>query len=133
MTVVRGTIDSKGQADWKRDIAEIRSLSPSEELSVNHSATIDLDRDGTDEAVLCVSGGQGRGSCYLVDVVGSERRYFELDMAGSGDVGLLSFTVNDVPYVAWVGPLLDAHRETTSPHAHVIRFDGGGYVTDKMQ
>ena len=118
---------------WKRDLAEIRNVPESEVLSVNHAATIDLDRDDKDEAVLCVSGGQGRGSCYVVDMVGSERRYFALDMAGTGDVGLLSFTVDDVPYVAWVGPLLDAHRESTPSHVHVIRFDGGGYVTDKMQ
>ena len=112
---VSGTTDSKELASWQRDIAKIRHVTAPETLTVNHSARLDLDRDEADETVVCVSGGQGRGSCYVVDVIGSERRYFELDMAGSGDVGLLSFTSDDVPYVAWVGPLLDAHRQSTPP------------------
>jgi hypothetical protein len=45
----------------------------------------------------------------------------------------MAFSNDEGHYLAWVGRLNLSRSETDSPKLHLVRFDGGGFLTDIIQ
>jgi len=123
---ITGDYQPENESIWVSDIGQIRSG----EVSIDQAIMVDLDRDGQTEAVVCVSGGTGEENCFVVDTVGDERRYFGLNLGAKGDAPLMAFAVLDGHYISWVGRINRSTRETDKDKLFIVRFDGGGYVTE---
>jgi hypothetical protein len=129
MTEIHSLATPAQEAIWLADIGEIRGG----EVTLRQSLVVDLDRDGEAEGAVCVSGGKGDYTCFLVDDVGTERRYFGLNLGLMGDSPLMAFANDEGHYLAWVGRLNRSRSETDTSKLHLVRFDGGGFPTDILQ
>jgi hypothetical protein len=124
--VIQSAATKEQEAIWLADIAVIRDG----EVTLRQSLVADVDRDEEPEGAICVNGGRGDYNCYLVDMVGTERRYYGIYIGRYGEAPLMAFSMDGGSYIGWVGRLNRSTAETDAPQIHVVRFDGGGYPTN---
>ena len=116
---------------WLADIATLRA-GPVTALT---SARLDLDGDPAPEGFVCVNGGKGDQPCFVIDEVGSERRYHGVDLPyddpAKGEAPT-AYTQDGATYLLWVGRPPKA-GEGTPKVAQVLRLGSTGYTVDTIR
>ena len=98
-------------------------------LTVGASVYLDLDRDGEDEAVLCLNGSIGmlEPRCVVVDEVDGEARLYAAGLPWQTDGNEpVAFTANGAPYLLMVSP--DERRVV-----FVLRYYGAGWIVETLR
>jgi len=122
--------DSVRDTDLKEWMAAVQPFSKDgSPLTVGCAVAADLDRDGLQEAIVCLDGPIRMldPRCVLVDVVDDETRMFGLSLPWTaGGSEPLAFTVNGAPYVMMVS-------DEDPQRGFVVRTFGAGWVVDPIQ
>ena len=127
--VTSSTSSTENLAQWQSDLGQLRGG----ELEVVHSQTVELDGDDGVENLVCVAGGTGDHTCYMVDQVGDESRYYSVNIDyRKGDQAPLAFRYNGHSYLMWVGRLVRS-RKPDAKVLQAVRFDGRGFATDLVR
>lgn len=110
-------------ASWTADLKKLAGA----EATVAGSMVLDLDRDGTDETVVCMDRTTGDYGCFVVDEVGGINQFHGVQMPWrGGDSAPLAASKGEAPYVLFAGAPANA-KEGAPPIGHALYFDGGAY------
>jgi hypothetical protein len=111
---------------WLTDLAIYRTAA----VKPTWSTMLDLDQDGIDEGAICVTGGAGDFSCFVVDPLGGEQRYFGLAMAfagGADSSAPQAFRQADGVYLMRADAAADQKVAGT-----IGRYDGSSFASDQV-
>ena len=111
---------------WLADLSGYRTA----KVKPTWSTMLDLDQDGIEEGAICVTGGTGDFSCFVVDPLGGERRYFGLMMTfdgGPDTTAPVAFRLDDGVYL-----MRADSAEGKSVVAVLGRYDGGSFASDHI-
>jgi len=112
---------------WATELSTLRGAA----TTITWSTLLDLDRDGTDEGVLCVKGGKDDSDCYVVDDKDGVHRYFGLTnlkfAGGAAAQAPLAFTTPTGTYVMLSADVGDNHA------LWVARYDGHRYLVEGVR
>ena len=100
-----------------------------EPLTVGTSRYLDLDRDGVNEAVICLNGEVGmlEPRCILVDETEGETRFYAAGLPWvEGGNEPVAFAVNDAPYLMMVA-------KSDPSVALVLRYYGAGWIVEPVR
>lgn len=117
-------------ADLSEWLSSVQSFAKAgSKLTAGVSVAADLDRDGFEEAIICLDGeiNMLEPRCVLVDIVNDQTRIYSagLPWSAGGNQPVL-FTVDGAPYVLMVST-------EDAKSAFVLRSYGTGWVTEPVR
>lgn len=108
---------------WTPDLLKLTAA----DAKVVGTLSIDLDRDGADEALACMDKTAGDYNCFVVDTVGDVTQYHGVKLPFQGGAEApLPAKMGEAPYLVFTGRPLNA-KESTDPLGHGLYYDGGAY------
>ncbi len=113
---------------WTSELTSLRGAAP----TITWATQLDLDRDGSKEGALCVTGGKDDQDCYVVDTVDGVRRYYGQQTlhfeGGDAASAPLAFQHGDGVYIMHVPGGAQAR-----PVILLTRWDGSTYLTQSVR
>jgi hypothetical protein len=115
---------------WGADLNKLRSG----EAKVVTSSLYNLDGDPYIEGFVCASGGKGDYSCFVVDEINGERRYYATNIPyddPAKGAAPIAFTKDGGTYLMWVGRTPRAN-DTMPKLLQVLRYGPSGYTVEVL-
>jgi hypothetical protein len=116
---------------WVKELGALRKGA----IKLEFDLMVDLDADGDEEAMVCVTGGSGT-PCYIYDREGSINQYHPVNIKYIGtpkDRAPLGFKLGDSSYMMHTSTPKKSKGGGPKNRVQLLRFDGRGYRVDIIQ
>ena len=118
-----GKVPAEKTTAWLPDLQKLSGA----EAAVAGSLSVDLDRDGAAESLVCMDKTTGDYGCFVIDEVGGATQYHGVQLAWrGGEPAPVVGVKGGAPYVLFTGAPANSKGDGAAV-GHALYFDGGAY------